>query len=42
MMYNSESKKKKLKKKCVLTNAFIKVKAQHGYAGNLLILHSTA
>jgi hypothetical protein len=36
MMYNSEGKKKKIKQKCVLTNAFVNVKVdkKKNYEGN--------
>ena len=33
MMYNSMTKKGKIKKKCVLTNAFINKNANRGYIG---------
>lgn len=40
MMYNSIGKKNSMKKKCVLTNVFVNVKAPRGYLGKFfLVLH---
>lgn len=39
MLYNSDMRKGKSKKKCVLTNAFMNVKAPKDYSGNWLLYY---